>query len=510
MKKNKSKLPPLEVVYVDPATNETIVLEGRVIPPLHDNNFNINNSITLVAVSTEDSTAVVQQANAMGPMLYVLSVIIVYGLSMFLLVGTLARRKSYHTQLDVEVGRYVKGLRAAREEARKTEVQRLRLNWPGNFIMFQKNPSAENVGSDLTSDSDVKCYPAISKPLEISSSEESSYIELPATTVNLVTETHESSRDLSERTKEENTESVTISVASVEAEEKGVHFDESNLEISQIGSSQFSLRDAVCLSNENMHELLQNKHISMEDDDKEENMPMGNNVGNVESQDLAMHVHSHAEPNIIDVSASDNPSDIKTLPNKDTQKIKKTKKRRKLEKSKELSSTEDIEDPVMEEYHKSAAYRQRNRRRNSQMNEALKATSLNRLELPSTVPHAVQPVLAPVHLLGVPKSDMDIDSASDDPCFEEYRRSKLYKSRYRGKKGGLLDPLERRISSSSTEGSPLLPTTRRIQQRYSSGDRPNINMIVPPRKRVSSPLIAIKVTPPEDVVTEVCDVDDKC
>ena len=46
------------------------------------------------------------------------AVIVVYGISMFLLVATLLRRKSYNKSLDVEVNRYIKGMEAARIEAK--------------------------------------------------------------------------------------------------------------------------------------------------------------------------------------------------------------------------------------------------------------------------------------------------------------------------------------------------------------------------------------------------------
>ena len=53
-----------------------------------------------------------------GALTFVVAVIVVYGISMFLLVATLLRRKSYHKSLDVEVDRYIKGMEAARIEAR--------------------------------------------------------------------------------------------------------------------------------------------------------------------------------------------------------------------------------------------------------------------------------------------------------------------------------------------------------------------------------------------------------
>jgi hypothetical protein len=54
----------------------------------------------------------------MGALTYVVAVIVVYSISMFLIVATYLRRKSAHKTLDGQVHSYIKGLEAARIQAK--------------------------------------------------------------------------------------------------------------------------------------------------------------------------------------------------------------------------------------------------------------------------------------------------------------------------------------------------------------------------------------------------------
>lgn len=69
-----------------------------------------------------------------GALWYVITVILVYSLSMFFLIATVVKRGSRNEVTDRDVDKYLKGLDVARQTARRETVLRVRLQWPGNLI----------------------------------------------------------------------------------------------------------------------------------------------------------------------------------------------------------------------------------------------------------------------------------------------------------------------------------------------------------------------------------------
>ena len=114
-----------------------------------------------------------------GALLFVVSVITVYSLSMFMIVITLVRRKSHHRQMDIEVNKYLKGINDAKRQARLEEVLRTRLHWPGNLIWLRYSHHPERRRDVENGYSKVKrqcsSYQAHLSPSD-------SYVEIPAIT----------------------------------------------------------------------------------------------------------------------------------------------------------------------------------------------------------------------------------------------------------------------------------------------------------------------------------------
>ena len=69
-----------------------------------------------------------------GATSYVVVVMVVYAIVMFVLLGSVVKRKPHDRQLDVEIRNYKRGLDDARRRARQQSVLRTRLSYPGNFI----------------------------------------------------------------------------------------------------------------------------------------------------------------------------------------------------------------------------------------------------------------------------------------------------------------------------------------------------------------------------------------
>jgi hypothetical protein len=169
---------------------------------------------------------------------------------MFLIVGTLARKKSYHKQLDVEVGRYIKGLETARREARLEEVKRTRIMWPGNFVASPDNQAPDDVTSEdkVTSDSnerdDCVFLPATTvAPPEDSDSDDSALI-LPATTVIIVDEPSDKSVKSSSSDEHLEQDPTLLTVPN------NKQFNQTKLE--ECSSSNLSLKKYNTLSNEDL------------------------------------------------------------------------------------------------------------------------------------------------------------------------------------------------------------------------------------------------------------------
>ena len=169
----------MDFVFVDAKTNETILLEG-ILEPIRVPDHVLNPDISMT--TTEEPN--VLEAN--GPLFYVVAVIIVYGLSMFALVGTLLRRKSRQKLLDQEVTRYMRGLKDVHETAKKESVQRTRIRWPGNFIPLPKKLGARQSTTgavDDEHDNDDSNRYSVSMMNDVESCDSGSCLELPAVTI---------------------------------------------------------------------------------------------------------------------------------------------------------------------------------------------------------------------------------------------------------------------------------------------------------------------------------------
>ena len=125
---------------------------------------------------------------------YVVSVMVVYSLSMVFLVITLVRRKGKYRNMDSEVSKFMKGLENARQQAREDEVRRMRLRWPGNFIglRFDARHGGNIPPSDVENFPEWPCLHDGDKTKSDddakSESSDSSYMIIPATTVKRDTE----------------------------------------------------------------------------------------------------------------------------------------------------------------------------------------------------------------------------------------------------------------------------------------------------------------------------------
>lgn len=160
----------IEFEFYNHQTNETVILHG-VVDGLETHIEAVLNASFPGNLTTTPSTA---PYDGTGALWFVVAVILVYSLSMFMIIVTLARRKSEHKNMDLEVDRYIKGLETARQRAREESVLRMRLRWPGNFIWLRFTNRPDR---DLSKDKEPS-------DLEEASSESSgSYIELPATTI---------------------------------------------------------------------------------------------------------------------------------------------------------------------------------------------------------------------------------------------------------------------------------------------------------------------------------------
>ena len=168
-----------EFEFYDSQTNESFAFRGTIdghesqIIRVLTSETSSNDTMT---TSTSRDT---RTYDGRGALWFVVTVILIYGMSMFMIIVTLARRKSAHKNMDVEVDRYMKGLEGARKRAREESVLRMRLQWPGNYIgqRFTNRPEHDLAGSRdcIGSDGEEDC----------SNTDESSgsYVELPATTV---------------------------------------------------------------------------------------------------------------------------------------------------------------------------------------------------------------------------------------------------------------------------------------------------------------------------------------
>ena len=129
-----------------------------------------------------------------GALWYVISVMVVYSLSMVFLVITLVRRKGKYRNMDSEVSKFMKGLENARQQAREDEVRRMRLRWPGNFIglRFDARHGGNIPPSDVENFPEWPCLHDGDKTKSDddakSESSDSSYMIIPATTVKRDTE----------------------------------------------------------------------------------------------------------------------------------------------------------------------------------------------------------------------------------------------------------------------------------------------------------------------------------
>ena len=72
-----------------------------------------------------------------GALTFVVAVIVVYGISMFLLLATLAKRKSQSTEQDKEVIEFLNKMEDARKEGMRQQLNITRLQWPGNSIILR-------------------------------------------------------------------------------------------------------------------------------------------------------------------------------------------------------------------------------------------------------------------------------------------------------------------------------------------------------------------------------------
>ena len=112
----------VEVIFQDEHSNETLILYGRV-DALGASLTNLSGNGGSAAGSLETYNGTgdgggEDEYDSMGALTYVVAVIVVYGISMFLIVATYLRRKSAHKSLDGQVHSYIKGLEAARVQAK--------------------------------------------------------------------------------------------------------------------------------------------------------------------------------------------------------------------------------------------------------------------------------------------------------------------------------------------------------------------------------------------------------
>ena len=130
----------LELEFFNPHTNQTVVFRGTV----GVNSISMND--TAFNQSEQENHV---NYDSLGALWFVVTVILVYSLSMFMIVITFTRHKSENKRKDIEVASYLKGLEGARRQAREEQVLRMRLRWPGNWISlrFSRHPNRNYAAS---------------------------------------------------------------------------------------------------------------------------------------------------------------------------------------------------------------------------------------------------------------------------------------------------------------------------------------------------------------------------
>ena len=181
----------VHLVLYDSAGNGSVVLYGNI----EIKETKSINDTTSADVNLPGSRGFVYDQQ--GALWYVLSVMVVYSLSMVFLVITLVRRKGKYRNMDSEVSKFMKGLENARQQAREDEVIRMRLRWPGNFIglSFDARHGLNIPQSDVENFPEWPCLhdgenkECLHDDDDKSVSSDSSYMIIPATTVKRDTET---------------------------------------------------------------------------------------------------------------------------------------------------------------------------------------------------------------------------------------------------------------------------------------------------------------------------------
>ena len=178
----------VHLVLYDSPDNQSVVLYGNI----KIKQTKSINDTTSGDVNMSGSRGFVYDQQ--GALWYVVSVMVVYSLSMVFLVITLVRRKGKYRNMDSEVSKFMKGLENARQQSREDEVRRMRLRWPGNFIglRFDARHGGNIPQSDVENFPEWPCLHDGDNTKcdddDKSESSDSSYMIIPATTVKRDTE----------------------------------------------------------------------------------------------------------------------------------------------------------------------------------------------------------------------------------------------------------------------------------------------------------------------------------
>lgn len=174
----------LELELFNPEDNSSMVFVGELQRDQASAGIKETTTASTGNSLAEDST---------GALMFVVAVISVYGMSMCLLVITLTRKKSASQITDKEVRNYIKGIEAARQEAKAEEVLRSRLRWPGNFIGLRFSSRNPIAASRLDQEGEEPERSSQNTSVDVDSM--SDYVEMPATTVAMVDGEEDASDD---------------------------------------------------------------------------------------------------------------------------------------------------------------------------------------------------------------------------------------------------------------------------------------------------------------------------
>lgn len=413
-------------------------------------------------------------AGPTGPLLYVVAVILVYGLSMFLIVGTLARKKSENKQMDQDFHAYIKGLEIARQEAKRDQVNQTRLKWPGNFVQSFKEtsengsiasvievPTSEalqrkhhlsQIFPDSKQNTSEECLvlPATTvmgpdSDTNDNKSDNSEFTILPATTIVVVDEaTDKSTSQIDIHNDDQDDSKLTVPrfyLPKQEHEQNDVSFIQSYYDsTNEFTLSNFSLREPTCLSTEDIYSTFKNSS-------NEEPKESISRIQSFSHQDIAYTENKNTQNFAFLNNVTRSHSTHITTKAADNYKQWNNKPFMGSNSSWESSKGSKNNGTVP------IAHDQRKRKHLTWSNKINKSLQNS-------------PLIKRSHkkLHDKHKGKTESADSSDDAILEEYRKSKHY--RMRGKRGRRLPgENDRPVSVSSTEGSPKLPVSRTMKRR---------------------------------------------